>query len=789
MILKNTFWFLIWLGLCCYSASGFAERQEIGKFNAFFLDGERINAAEIEGWSQGEGEPSINQKALFDSENPARWVLNRLLETGHSPEVLVEFWTGDCLPGEVTGYRYGLNHPIEQRFPHVIVDCPLPVGSPDQPWMSGRIRVRTEAIRRVVWQPRGGSGFQPGTLFLRDGSQIVYRALRWTERGIELLREEGTVSVSFSQIAELHFLRPPAWEPMWEQLASLSPDGKTRLIQLETASGLLATTSRDRLSLEVGTTMKAVRFHRIQPAWSLDPLWVPLSTISCWRFFAPHEVLLSNLEPQLIEQTPILAGYWQVQKNRSVLQISFSEFSPQATWGLGVLGNARLTFSLPPFSKNFTCRGRLDPSVGAGGCVQCRILWRREQEEKVLFESPVLVGSQESFETPQLSLSKPEKKVQQTQLLLEVNSTPEERPQGADPFDIRDALNWIEPLLVLDPKALQAILKERYSEQIPAWNQWQSPQFLSGKLSLKAVWEKGGLEGPSYDWQVQPTEESLQLVRELIPTEDQKWLVINTTRPEASPPCQLRVEANGKPLVEKWEIPTPEATSSVDPLTVPLQDYLDQKVTLRLIQSSEASDAAAQWKAISFLDQPLGLRRLFEDDPIWLNQFEGEENQLSFIAKSAFSGQGSLQLQAGSLGNTAIQDWNYSINNRPDLGEFRYLRFAWKTTEGANIELQLAASGKWDRQQGSQRQEGNERVLQYRAGPDRSENRYVKQIGFSSPTEWTIITRDLASDFGSFKLTGLQFHLSEGSTGWIDHIYLARKMSDFEYLDPELVNP
>ncbi len=127
-------------------------------------------------------------------------------------------------------------------------------------------------------------------------------------------------------------------------------------------------------------------------------------------------------------------------------------------WGIGVHADNTLWFELPPFVRSFQARIGLDDSVGTGGCVRVRI-FANVPEGKPLYESPFLVGSQQVIDTGLIDLPGP---VDGRRLLILVTDQAHQgRPQGADPLDIRDEFNWIEPVLGLDPKHLQTEIQKR----------------------------------------------------------------------------------------------------------------------------------------------------------------------------------------------------------------------------------------------------------------------------------------------------------------------------------------
>ena len=72
------------------------------------------------------------------------------------------------------------------------------------------------------------------------------------------------------------------------------------------------------------------------------------------------------------------------------------------------------------------------------------------------------------------------------------------------------------------------------------------------------------------------------------------------------------------------------------------------------------------------------------------------------------------------------------------------------------------------------------------AGSDSSFGTRVKSVWSDElPDRWVVITRDVFGDFGSCELEGIT--LSTGGTGSLlfDHVYFARRQSDFDLISPE----
>ena len=136
-------------------------------------------------------------------------------------------------------------------------------------------------------------------------------------------------------------------------------------------------------------------------------------------------------------------------------------------------------------------------------------------------------------------------------------------------------------------------------------------------------------------------------------------------------------------------------------------------------------------------------------------------------ATVVFSGTKSLKVSEYQRFERRIPGWNYAIREKPNAGEYRYLRLAWKA-DGANcLMLQLHDATDWH--------------IRYTAGA----NPYgwmTRFVADKAPGVWTLVTIDLFKDFGERTLTGIAFTIS-GGPGYFDHVYLGRTIADLDRID------
>src|SRR5262245_5414470 len=98
-----------------------------------------------------------------------------------------------------------------------------------------------------------------------------------------------------------------------------------------------------------------------------------------------------------------------------------------------------------------------------------------------------------------------------------------------------------------------------------------------------------------------------------------------------------------------------------------------------------------------------------------------------------FSGTESIKIIPMQRFHPTIPGWKHRIVEKPALGEYRYLRFAWKGDGCAGIMLQLHDEKDWH--------------IRYTAGINQF-NWGTKFVADRPPSEWKLVTRDLFKDFG-----------------------------------------
>lgn len=159
-----------------------------------------------------------------------------------------------------------------------------------------------------------------------------------------------------------------------------------------------------------------------------------------------------------------------------------------------------------------------------------------------------------------------------------------------------------------------------------------------------------------------------------------------------------------------------------------------------------------------------GLLKVFEDEPAFVQALRNGDGQAMLATDESYSGKASIMVTGVQRFGEAMPGLRAKIRTNPNgPDEYRYLQFAWKKLGGREICLQLHYPSNW---------------FNYSAGPASGFTPAIK-VDSRIPTNFTLITRDLAADFGEFDLDGFALSAMDGEWARFDHIYLARSLEDF----------
>lgn len=555
---------------------------------AMFADGAAVPGTVADLGDRGKA--NIAGRRLFDPAKPVRWL--RLSEAPpKAPQAFVEFDNGDRLPGTVVGHHpegfvwrtlvgaaQPMNHP--ESLPATLQVMPVAdVLAPDRPLsrpvrgreITSRVDVRRDRVRRIAWRSAAPRRHQPKTLFLADGNAREFKSLRWSDDAVIALLADGTTErYPFAAIAELHLApRAEPWDAWFETLA----DDDAGVVQLHCRSGALVSVPQRLWNPAYGLPSIMV-----QPSWSLDPLFIPIADVVRLLAFAPAEAPLSFLAPSRVTQASPIGASWTWQSDRNVQGGPLDLAGPPVGWGFGVQARTELALPLTAGVKEFRGRVGLDRVVNGGGCVRASI-HANDAGSPALWQSDVLVGSGTFATWGGLPLAGPDGG--QKELVLVADDAHRDRPPGADPFDIRDTVDWADPFVLLDPAVVPQRTAARLAALIPAWTGWTVAADAPGRVRVLAQIDPV-LGGHRAGWAAVSTAEGspLRLSRtwQAPRPQDRNLVIAVNGYGPAKGPLTVRVDG------WQWEIvPPPRVEDAVVPFVLPLAGRPDGPLTVEIV--------------------------------------------------------------------------------------------------------------------------------------------------------------------------------------------------------------
>jgi hypothetical protein len=589
----------------CVGASAQAQSP---RFAALFADGTYVAEGRLTDWHNNDARPKLNGQELFGEANHIRFLRNSNLTLDREGEAFVEFFGGDRFPGVVTGFTTGEESFYRRELPELIATTKLDLAFPEMP-RPAEFRLGAHWAKRIVWQRRFEARYSPATLYYRDGREVSFRRVRFTPRGVFLLLESGPAEVAIEEIAELHMPRRDPWEVYCEQLGALGA-ADARLVRLETEDGLCVTTSVARFRAHMwGDPSKLESWYRtVQPVWLREPIAVAQRRVHTLRWNAAHEVPLSAIEPAAVEQKELIGGSWPPRTNRSVRGAGLTAGGRTSAWGFGMHAACRMTFPLPAFAKSFRSWVGLDESVGRGGCAKA-LVYLSAGSAKPLFASEHLIGAQSRVDTQSLALELPENG--RPELILAADPAHEGRPADADPFDIRDLVNWCEPTVELDREALAKEVAARAHSLVPAWDGW-TVKVESDALPLadRFAQRPYDLEQKRQRFVAEVSGKNpIALSRTLRVENEHRYLMLCVEQTEVEgKPNDVIVEIDGKPYARFEVSATTWNGDSPTPRLIPIEAFRGREISVKIAQSAAGEKNRVAWRRIALIAEPITTR-------------------------------------------------------------------------------------------------------------------------------------------------------------------------------------
>ena len=347
-------------------------------------------------------------------------------------------------------------------------------------------------------------------------------------------------------------------------------------------------------------------YHILQPVWSLDALWVPFRSIHTRWSFAPEQVPLCRVRPAATVSPPLLPWY----TNRNSAGRPLRSGGRQYAWGFAVHAYSELRFPLPKCANAFRSRVGLDRLVGAGGCARARV-YVGSTRGKPVYEGPLLVGSKKTADTGRVRLHLPAKGPRH--LILQADPAYGDSPAGADPLNIRDELDWLDPWLELDTAKLQDQVRRQVGPLIAASQGWTLALPRRGVYTWTTHFDDMEKPGPGrFLTMLRAEGQPLRLSREMTIGATDKWLAVYVGLAGGKSPPQdavalrvggRKIQPRKVPIRQRWQN-RPAA------LVFPIEEYQGKKITLELTQP--AGGEPLHWEAVSTSAVPPPAYRLVD---------------------------------------------------------------------------------------------------------------------------------------------------------------------------------
>jgi len=155
---------------------------------------------------------------------------------------------------------------------------------------------------------------------------------------------------------------------------------------------------------------------------------------------------------------------------------------------------------------------------------------------------------------------------------------------------------------------------------------------------------------------------------------------------------------------------------------------------------------------------------LFDDDRGFAEALSEGGGTVAIETEDRLSGTASLAVAPPIRYSPRIPDWQYRVVESPGVGEFRYLRFAWKSRGGVGVMIELADDGSFP--------PNGKPIRRYHSGKNTTTWKSL-EVSSETPVEWAVVTCDLWKDSGQFTLTGIALN-AFGGEALFDRIELLR---------------
>lgn len=624
----------------------FTARAE--RFLAVYDDGSTQEGNSLHntfGWSRLTNAPTIGNLPVIKKGTNLRCIRAVQSPRRYSDPCVV-MANGDVLPGQVIGVgRPGPEAGFEKSL--VIRMAPPLVTWSEEPSI---LHVRLDRVARIVSDASSPKEVPPGTVKLLDGRLIEFEAFRWGEKEYKLLTKDEIVRGPYSDLKDYHAKSIDRWGAIQDDVSIPCPYPNSPMVRLELPNGA-ALTGRRGLYVEVGHNLMA-----IQPSWSYAGIRFDSGQVTSRSYRSPKEIPLSLLESTTLSQRSFTGFEWAWKRNRNVRGGELRTGSITGAQGLGTHSYSAIAFELPPGARSFSSWVGLDQSVGDGGCVQCGI-YGDNQEGKPLWQSDYLRGSDAPLYVDNLSVEGLKR------LILVTDYGHDGRPEGADPMDIRDEVDWIEPMIKL-ASIPQHEMKIAPVQALVQLDSWEVPDgLLANPIPAAAVdhWYKQWTRSVFLD-----VPEETRIKRRVMVSKTNAWFQLSASRSRRGVGGhELIVMVDNEALATvTWSLLGKDSTGRAD-----LKHLTTDRVAAGTLHVADYSLGRFEGQTIDLevIFRPIGktanhplpllnlrglnMRSIIVGTPDGVDLVKPDEPLSTLKAVRAMSPEGPIQLQPGKLIN------------------------------------------------------------------------------------------------------------------------------------------